>query len=211
LSQEWSPGWLVEGHFISFEDPINKVVRYAFIKRREFSVYVYEWPESVSPGDTSGPYTIEYLEPTVNLKQCFQVVFGIKGEGWIYVNLPVEVMRHGLPKIPRPTAAVREVAFYDQHMSPYDQPDWVTEHFLLRPITTFMALQVYNPTDINVKPKVKFLVNKLDLELLGYEREGELRPESPRYEEVLDKLYRRVIPHRPLSLMPVRAPAEAQA
>ena len=31
------------------------------------------------------------------------------------------------------------------------------------------------------------------------------------YEEVLDKLYRRVIPHRPLSLMPVRAPAEAQA
>ncbi|MBW2674749.1 MAG: hypothetical protein JRD89_15285, partial [Deltaproteobacteria bacterium] len=56
---------------------------------------------------------------------------------------------------------------------------------------------------------IRFLVNKLELELLGYEKDGELYPAEPRYEEVLDKLYRRVIPHRPLSLMPVRAPAEA--
>jgi len=209
VSERWSPGWLVEGHFISFEDPVERVTRYAFIKRREFADYEYTWPESIAPGETSGPHTIGYLEPTVNLRQCFQIVFGVKGEAWIYVNLPVDVARHGLPKIPKPTAAVREVAFYTQHMSPFDQPSWVTEHFLIRPITTFIALTAYNPTGIAVTPRIRFLVNKLELELLGYEKEGELHPAEPRYEEVLDKLHRRVIPHRPLSLMPVRAPAEA--
>ena len=207
---EWA-GWLKEGHFISFEDRVNGVTRYAFVKRREFSDYVYPWPESIAPGTTSGPHTVEYLEPTVNLKQLFQVIFGIKGEVYLYVNLPVEIARHGLPKIPKHTAAVRRIGYYTQHLSPYDQPDWVTEHFLLRPLTTFIALTAYNPTAITVTPEVRFLVNKLELELLGYERDGELHPEKPRYEEVLEKLYRRVIPLRPVTLMPVRAPAEAQA
>ncbi len=207
---EWA-GWIKEGHFISFEDRVNMATRYAFIKRREFSNYVYKWPEPVAPFSTSGPYSMEYLEPTINLKQMFQIIFGIEGEVDIYVNLPVETARHGLPKIPKATATVREIGYYTQHMSPFDQPDWITEHFLLRPITTFIALTAYNPTGISITPKIYFIVNKLELELLGYERDGKLYPEEPRYKEVLDKLYRKIIPHRPITLMPVRAPAEAQA
>jgi len=38
---------------------------------------------------------------------------------------------------------------------------------------------------------------------------GVQSPTAPRWKETLDKLYRRVIPHRPLTILPVRAPAEA--
>ena len=44
-------------------------------------------------------------------------------------------------------------------------------------------------------------------ERIGYEQNGVLTPMANRWKEVLEKLYKRVIPHRPITLMPVRAPA----
>jgi hypothetical protein len=44
-------------------------------------------------------------------------------------------------------------------------------------------------------------------ERIGTEYEGVLTPTANRYKEILEKLYKRLVPHRPITLMPVRAPA----
>ena len=209
MSEKWSPGWLVEGHFISYEDPVDEVVRYAFIKKREFAHYEYTWPEAVEPGVLSGTETVTNLEVTVIRKQVWQIIFGFKEKGRYYVHLPVDVDRHGIAKRAKPTLAFPTVAHYEEWMSPWDNPDWITEHFLIRPITPTIAFSYHNMNPVAVTPRINFFINKCDLELLGYEKEGALYPAQDRYREILDKLYRRVVPHRPLSLMPVRAPAEA--
>jgi len=89
------------------------------------------------------------------------------------------------------------------------EPSFITEHFMLRPETSRIAFSAYNPQDISVKPYLRIMIAKLVTERLGTEQAGVLTPTHDRWRETLDKLYRRVIPHRPITLLPVRAPAVA--
>lgn len=235
--------WIAEGHFISVLSTVDAGARkYFFVKSREFSHYEYEWAQTIGALSFDGPRTINNLENTAKADtQIWQLIFGIDKQVYVYVHVPVDVDRHGVAKVPRQTAAFRTVGHYDGWMSPWMQPSWVTEHFLIRPDTPFIAVSCYNPQAITLTPRLNFFINKLDLEKLGEEKEGlliasdfpqlqynprsgaiasretgevskvteeQLKKQS-RWMETLELLYRRRIPHRPVTLMPVRAPATA--
>ena len=211
--REWSDGWLREGYYISY---VRESVRYyEFVVARDFAHYVYEWPETISAGETSGPYVPDKLEvtkgydPKSNTNHLWQVIFGIKGQVYIYVELPTDIHRHGLPKAPKPSRELREVSHFEEYMSPFHEPSFITEHFMMRPDTYRIALSAYNPTSISVKPELNFFIARIVTERIGTEQAGVLTPTSERWREILDKLHRRVVPHRPITLLPVRAPAEA--
>jgi len=210
--KDWSEGWIKEGHFISFLDPSGKVRYYEQVIARDIAHYEYDF-DSVDSGSTAGPIVPDYLIPTIgytssnNQNQLWQVIFGIRGEIYLYVQLPSDIDRHGLPKLPKPGTVTRRVAHFEEWMSPYQEPSFITEHFLMKPDYDRVSFTVYNPEDITITPSLNFFVNKMVTERIGIESEGVLTPAHDKYEEVLEKLYKRVIPHRPISLMPVRAPA----
>jgi hypothetical protein len=209
--KEWSHGWLLEGMFISYVR--NRTRYYEYVIARDIAHYEYEWHETIQAGKTSGPKVPDYLVVTLgydeatNENQIWQLIFGIKGQVYIYIELPTDLHRHGLPKVPKPTPDLRQISHFEEWMSPYQQPSFVTEHFMLKPGLDRIAFSAYNPQDIDIKPWLNIFVNKMITERIGTEYEGVLTPTANRYKEILEKLYKRLVPHRPITLMPVRAPA----
>ena len=213
--KDWSDGWLREGYFISY---LREGVRYyEHVIQRDWAHWEYTWPETISAGSPSGPFVPAQLEvtkgydPRTNTNRIWQMIFGIKGQVYIYVELPTDVHRHGIPKVPKPSSTMREVSHYEEWMSPFKEPSFITEHFMMRPETFRIAFSAYNPNEIDIRPKLNIFIAKMITERIGHVENGRLVPAQDRFREVLDKLYRRVIPHRPITLMPVRAPAEAPA
>jgi hypothetical protein len=82
--------------------------------------------------------------------------------------------------------------------------------------TERIDFSAYNPNAIDM-PDVwlNFFIAKLETERYGTQSYTEagisLQPTKPQYKEILDNLYKRLVPCRPITLMPVRAPAEAGA
>jgi len=211
--KEWS-AWLREGHFVSFVHPEEKARIYEHVIARDLAHYVYEWPETVAAGEESGPHVPDDLEVTqgyderANTNRIWQLIFGIKGQVYIYVELPTDIHRHGLPKVPKPSRTLREVSHFEEWMSPFHEPSFITEHIMVRPWTDRIAFTAYNPTDVDLRPRLNIFVNRLVTERIGVERpDGTLEPAKPKFREVLEKLAKRVVPHRPLTILPVRAPA----
>jgi hypothetical protein len=211
--KDWSDGWLREGYFISYMQ--DNVRYYEHVLQCDFGHYVYTWPEVILPLTASGPFVPEELEITrgydvaTNSNQIWQVIFGIKGQVYIYVELPTDIHRHGIPKVPKPGTAKWDVSHFEEWMSPFHEPSFITEHFMIRPLTFRIALSAYNPNMTWQLPVLNIFLNKIVTERLGYVQDGNMFPTYDRFRETLDKLYRRVIPHRPITLLPVRAPAEA--
>lgn len=204
----WSE-WMKEGHFYSFEDQ-QKVRNYFFVLSREWAHYVYDWPETIAPAAFNGPHTVTDLETTKE-NQIWQVIFGIKPNAYIYTFVPEDIARHGVAKRPTPTNALWEVGHYRMQDSPFDRPSFITELFLIKPHVPYMAVKAYNPENITFRTaynplKLNFYVAKCQIEWIGDEAKGETIAAESRYVETLDKLHRRVIPHRPLTLWPIRAP-----
>lgn len=206
MTLEWSSGWIPEGYFVSYMDRGTR--RYYFVNRREFSRIEHTFDE-VPATTATGPTTVNDLEITETYTQLYQLIFGISHDFYTYVHLPVEEIRHGIAKRPQATAALREVGHFEHWESPWDDPDWCTEHFLQRPLTPFIAFSFYNPQDIAIKPRLNFFINELELVHIGDETEGKLIPAESYYEDTLNKLYRKVIPHRPITLLAIKARAEA--
>ncbi len=212
--QEWDE-WLKEGYFITYQREGAWI--YEFILQRDFAHYEYEWPETISALSTSGPYVPGKLEvtkgydPNTNTNRIWQMIFGIKGQVYIYIELPTDIHRHGLPKAPKPSKELREVSHYTEWMSPFHEPSFITCHYMLRPETYRIAFSAYNPNSIDIKPTLNIMIAKLTTERIGSVVNGRLIPARDRFREILDKLYRRVVPVKPITIMPVRAPAEAPA
>lgn len=209
--KSWSDGWLREGMFISYV--YNGIRYYEHIIARDFAHYEYEWHETIDAGNTSGPKVPDYLIPTIgydeasNQNQIWQLIFGIKGQVYIYIELPTDLHRHGLPKYPKPNSDLRQISHFEEWMSPYQEPTFITEHFMLKPGFDRIAFSAYNPQDIDIKPWLRLFINKMITERLGMEDAGTLTPTNVRFKEILEKLSQRLVPCRPLTLMPVRAPA----
>lgn len=211
--QEWSD-WVRPGYFISF---LRDGVRYyEYIVQRDFGHWEYDWPETIAAGATSGPFIPANLEITrgydeqTNTNRLWQMIFSIKGQSLVYIELPTDLHRHGIPKDPKPSAANRFTSHYEEYMSPWYEPSFITEHWMIRPETQQIAFDAYNPdskddTDL----RLNILLAKLGTERIGTSQAGILTPTQNRWTEVLEKLYKRVIPQRPITIMPVRAPAEA--
>lgn len=213
--QQWSD-WLIEGYYLSFIRENTRI--YEHIIGRDLAHYQYNWPEIVLPLQMSGPFTPDQLEvtkgysTTTNTNRIWQMIFGIQSQAYIYIELPTDIHRHGIPKVPKPGTDLREVSHFEEWMSPFMEPSFLTEHIMLRPETERISFEAYNPGTIPFyQIKLNIFIAKLTTERIGTEQAGVLTPTSTRWRETLDKLYRRVIPHRPLTILPVRAPAEAPA
>ena len=211
---DWS-SWLKEGQYVSYIQDSARV--YEHIVARDLAHYVYTWPELIQPLAVSGPYVPAELEITrgydarTNTNQIWQLIFGIKGQAYIYIELPTDLHRHGLPKIAKPSAAYRAVSQFEEFMSSFMEPTFITEHFMIRPEAYNIGFDGYNPLPIAIRPDLRIIIAKLVTERLGVEEDGVLTATNQRFAETLEQLYRRVKPCRPLSIMGVRAPAEAPA
>jgi len=210
--KNWSE-WMKEGFFISYVRAGTRY--YEHVIMRDLAHYEYVWHEGIGPGEVSGPHVPTQLEITrgfdsgTNTNRIWQVIFGINGQVYIYIELPTDLHRHGIPKAPKPSSELREVSHFEEWMSPFKEPSFITEHFMMRTETARIALSAYNPGDITLTPKLNIFIAKMVTERIGTVTSGALHPTSLRFKETLDKLYKRVIPHRPITLLPVRAPAEA--
>jgi hypothetical protein len=212
----WSQGWLREGDYLSYV--ADGITYYERVLMRDWAHYVYALP-SIAAGETTEGNIPDDMEVTrgyderTHLNYIWQVIFGIKGEAYIYVQLPTDVKRHGTAKKPWHSKEKRDVAHFEEWMSPFHEPSFVTEHFLKRPETYRISFDGYNPQSITVTPELNFIIAKLVTERVGteaYTEAGlELKVTQPRWEEILKKLYQRQIPCRPITILPVRMPAAA--
>jgi hypothetical protein len=218
--KDWSAGWIPEGHFISYTKENSRI--YEYVSARDFAHYEYDWPETIVALATSGPYIPDDLEITKGYdatnksNQMWQIIFGIKGQVYIYIELPTDIARHGLAKRAKPSSDLREVGHFEEYMSSFHDPSFVTEHFMMRPDTFKISFSAYNPNSIAMpNVRLNIMLNKLITE-----RIGEIvisgssvvqNPSNDNYREILDKLYKRLVPCRPITLLPVRAPAEASS
>ena len=212
---EWSD-WLREGYFIRYTR--EGVTYYEQVVARDFAHYVYDWPETVNALSENGPTVPANLEVTVGYddkkktNRLWQLIFGIDGEIYVYVELPTDTHRHGIPKLPKPSSTVRTVSHYEEWMSPFIEPTFITEHFMMKPDTDRIAFDIYNPNAINMPAiKLRFLIAKMITERIGTEYYDEaglhLEPTRNAWSELLDKLYRRVVYCRPITILPITAPA----
>lgn len=216
--KDWSPGWLKENNNISFT--IEGVTYYERVVMRDLAHYEYEWPETISATTESGPQLPADLEVTRGyadgLNRIWQMIFGIKGQIYIYIELPTDLKRHGIPKKAWPSSELRRVAHFEEYMSPYHEPTFLTEHFMMRPVTARIDFLAYNPGSIDQTDVwLNILIAKMVTERIGTERYDQaglhLTPTKPQFEKLLNDLYQRIKPCRPITLQPVRAPAEAPA
>ncbi len=216
--KQWSYGWLREGDYLSYT--LNGVTYYERVFMKDFGHYVYALP-SIPAGETTEGNIPDDMEVTrgyderTHLNYIWQIIFGIKGQAYIYIQLPPDMKRHGTAKMPWHSRVKRDVAHFEEWMSPFHEPTFITEHFLKRPETYRISFDAYNPSDISITPELNFMIAKLVTERVGTESYGaaglELRSTEPRWEEVLRKLYQRQIPCRPITILPVRMPATAPA
>jgi len=212
--KDWS-SWIQEGWYISFLRDDSRI--YEVVSLRDLAHWEYDWEGgTIESLHDSGPYAPADLEitkgydPKTNTNHIWQMIFGIKGQAYIYIELPTDIHRHGLPKIAKPGTKTMRISHFEEWMSPFMEPSFLTEHFLIRPENTFINFSAYNPQSIAITDlKLNIFIAKLITERIGSETRGILAATSERWNETLDKLYRRVIPHRPLTLLPIRLPAEA--
>lgn len=224
--RDWSgpeSPWIKEGHYVSYAKQGTRY--YECVLGRDLAHYTYQWFETIDAGHESGPQVPDDLIVTAGydaestLNQLWQMIFGIKGQVYIYVELPTDTHRHGLPKKPKPSLALRRVSHFTEYMSPFLDPSFLTEHIMMKPGYDRINLSAYNPNTIDMPDvELNVFVNKMVTERVGTERYGALKtPVVPgeaditamlkeKWEETLGKLWRRQIPHRPLTLEPVRAP-----
>ena len=226
--KDWSDGWLKEGYYLSYLR--ESVEYYEHVIMRDLGHWEYDWPETINAGSTSGPHVPANLEITRgydvnnNSNQIWQMIFGIKGQVYIYVESPTDVHRHGIPKAPKPSTTMRRVSHFTEWMSPFMEPSFLTEHFMIRPDTFQIAFDAFNPGTINqTDVTLNIFLNKLVTERIGTNEQGVLNTPviennvnlteklRNRWMDTLTKLYKRQIPHRPITILAVRAPAEAPA
>jgi len=231
--KDWSDGWIKEGHYLSYMR--DNVRFYEHVIKRDLGHWEYNWPEAIDSLSESGPFTPDELEITqgyqerTNTNQIWQMIFGQNKQCLIYIELPTDLHRHGIPKVPKPSTAFRKVSHFDEYMSQFHEPTFLTEHFMMRPENFQITFSAYNPepTAIQAGPEpglvLNILLNKLVTERVGTAEYGELSTpvitNNPtltekirtRFSGVLGKLYRQEIPCRPITLLPVRAPGTAPA
>lgn len=222
--RNWSDGWLREGYYISYIR--DGTVFYEHIIQRDLGHYVFDWtgtaasggvaPTGITTGTESGPHVDPLFEITkgydksTNTNHIWQVIFGIKGEVYVYIELPTDLHRHGIPKRPKPGSTQWDVSHFTEEMSQFLCPTFITEHFMMRPETLQIAISIYNPNTITMTDvKINFFINKMVTRRIGTVANGVPSPSRSRFADLLNKLYRHQIPCRPITFLPVRAPAEA--
>lgn len=192
------PKWLEEGYFIRLFTPETGKKIFYFITHTEPARYIYTWAATIAKNTEDGPREVEDLKPLA-INRLYQGIFGIKTACYIYLNLPINTRMWGTDKKPIAVSSLREVGFRDQNESPFEYPSFVTEFFLQKNGSfDYPAMFAFNPTERTLKPQLNFLLNKMVIEPVTDD-------------EVLEKLGRKLIPYRPITLggiPPVRSGAD---
>lgn len=219
--KDWSEGWVKERFYIEY---IEANVRYyEYVLMRDLLHYEYDWHETIAPLTVSGPKVPEFLEvtqgydDTSKTNYLWQLIFGMQGQAYLFIELPTDTHRHGIPKMSKPQSNFRRVSHFEEWMSPFQEPTFLTEHWMKKPALDRINLEAYNPLSISLVPgddgfKLNFFINALVTERVGQVVSGSSTPTptSRRWTDVLNKLWAHQIPCRPITLYPVRAPAESQ-
>jgi hypothetical protein len=220
--------WIVEGNYISYYKA--GVLYYEYVIGKELTHWEWKWGylnndlttiTPITPGTFTQQVVPDNFEITVgydsvtNTNQLWQFIFGIKTQCYIYIQLPTDLSRHSLPKLQTPGATFPQIGHFEEWMSPFEEPSFVTEHFLIRPDLFRCGFTAYNPKNVTLTPELNFFINKLLTERIGWVNPSNTAlpdsevPARAKYAEILDKLFKKVVPCRPISLYPIRAPAVA--
>ena len=220
--KDWSAGWILDGQNISYMR--EGVTFFEKVVKRDLAHWEYPWHETIVTGAESGPEVPTLLEITrgysksSKLNHLWQLIFGIKGQVYVYVELPTDTHRHGIPKRPKPGSVQWTVSHFEDWMSPFHEPSFLTEHFMMRPDTDRINLSSYNPEATYVRSGMagvilNFFINQMVTERIGKAYHSDtglvLEPTRPIMKETLEKMYKHQIPVRPITLMPIHMPAEA--
>jgi len=171
----------IEGDFLLLIDPAANRETFVKVIQREQGRIDYKWSEYIAAGVESGPEAIDNIEPFEDNHYLFQGLYGIRESILLYKSMPSNVRLGGFPKFPKATSANRKVGAVDNISSPFENPDWETE-FFLRGSTTLskLHLDAFNYSGINIKPRIRFVVNKMlieevtDAETVGMLQRGEI-------------------------------------
>jgi len=181
------PKFLEEGFFLRLTTPERKTKEFYFVDRAVIARYVFTWPATIAKDTEDGPRNVEDLKPLA-IDRLYQGIFGIKTACYIYMNLPLNARLWGTDKRPIASSSLRAVGFRDLNDSPYENPTFMTEFFLQKDGSfDYPAMYAYNPTERTLEPKLNFLINKLEIEKVT----------EP---VVLEKLEKKLIPYRPITL-----------
>lgn len=181
------PTWLEEGYFIRLSTPEFETKEFYYIDQAEKARYKFKWPASVASNTEDGPQNVEDLKPLAT-NRLYQGIFGIKSACYIYLNLPLNTRLWGTDKKPIATSSLREIGYRDHDESPFDQPTFVTEFFLMKNGSfDYPALLAFNPTERALTPELNIIMNKMIIERVTDQ-------------ETLAKLQKKLIPYRPITL-----------
>lgn len=181
--------FLIEGDRFSIYNvnELGEGEKFYFVKVSKISKYAYKWPVDIAVNTEDGPRNIDKLEPG-RADVFYQVIFGIKPNAWIYINIPADTRLGGIAEESIARTGFREIGAITQDMSPYKNPDFVTELVLQKDTSyEYPALYGYNPTNLPLRPEIKFLVNKIE-------------PEPITDPETIDLMKKRRIVFRPMTL-----------
>lgn len=180
--------WLLEGYFLKLYDPATREYTYYIVTQRERAEYEYVWSEAIASAAESGPETgLEDIEP-LSTGRLYQTIFGIDVGVLIYVDFPQNTRRWGTDKKPKAASSNRYVGWIDNIMTPYRYPTFAAELFLLKGGSyEYPFLYGYNPTSKALTPRLHFIQNKLELEVISED-------------ETLEKLEKNLIPSRFITL-----------
>ena len=181
--------WIKEGHRISVKE-VDEPEKFFFVKQNRISQIEITFSKDVASDTEVGPDLIKDLKPG-RTDQLFQCIFGINVGVYAYMNLPVRERLHGLDEVPIASSTNREVGHFTEEMSPFENPTQMTEFFLRKGGGfEYPAISVYNPTNKSLRPKFKYVVNRMVLEQIT----------DP---DTVDKMKRRQLTYRPITLGPL--------
>lgn len=186
MENEYSK-WLIEGYFLKLYDPGMKEYTYYWVAQRERAEYVHTWSGSITKDTESGPEALENLKP-LSTGRLYQTVFGVETACLIYVDFPQGTRRWGTDKKTTASSSNRYIGWIDQIMTPYDHPTFVAEMFLTKGGSyEYPNLYAYNPSGRSLTPKLHFIQNRCDLEVIDDV-------------ETMEKLDKKLIPYRFITL-----------
>ena len=176
--------WISEGHFLKIYD------KFYYVDAAEVGFYEYTWSKSIDANTLSDPEDIEDLKP-ISLDRLFQCAFGVEEGVLAYINIPADKARFGTEKKPSQDSNNRRIGWIDYNSSPYEDPSLERTEFFTQKEGSFEypRITIYNQLARRIKPHIFFMINRMKLIQIGEEEK-----------ELLQKLHKKLIPSRPLTL-----------
>lgn len=181
--------FLVEGDRFSVKNiqAKDQKEKFYFVDVAKQSKLPFRWPKDVAINTEDGPQNITNLKPGRD-DVFYQVIFGIRPDAWIYINIPVDTRLGGVAEEAIARTTLREIGAITQDMSPIKSPDFVTEMLLQRGTSyEYPALFAYNPTNKALRPELEFRINKVE-------------PVEITDPETVDLMKKKRLTYRPFSL-----------